>query len=86
MYDSVLRSRFELWFQPDNEQAAGGAGRSCTEQLFILRLLIDYAQKTRKTLYIAYIDYVKAYDKLDRNIVLRKLAKIFCSPSKQFEK
>ena len=54
VYDGVLRNRFELWFQPDEEQAGGVAGRGCAEQLFTLRLLIDFAQKTRKTLYIHY--------------------------------
>ena len=39
-YDGVLRNRFELWFQPDEEQAGGIAGRGCAEQLFTLRLLI----------------------------------------------
>ena len=78
VYDGVLKNRFELWFQPDEEQAGGIAGRGCAEQLFILRLLIDYAQRTGRTLYIAYIDYIKAYDKLDRNILLQKLADQGC--------
>ena len=78
VYDGVLRNRFELWFQPDDEQAGGRAGRGCAEQLFTLRLLIEYARKTRKTLYVAYIDYIKAYDKLDRNILLQKLADQGC--------
>ena len=78
VYDGILRNRFELWFQPDDEQAGGVAGRGCAEQLFTLRLLIDYCQKTRKTLYIAFIDYIKAYDKLDRNLLLRKLTDQGC--------
>ena len=77
-YDGILNNRFVQWFQPDDEQAGGRVGRGCTEQLFILRLLIDYAQKTRQTLFIAYIDYVKAYDRLNRNILLQKLANHGC--------
>ena len=78
VYDGILNSRFVHWFQPDDEQAGGREGRGCTEQLFILGLLIDYAQKTKQTLYITYIDYVKAYDRLNRNILLQKLADHGC--------
>ena len=78
IYESVLNNRFTSWFRPDDEQAGGCAGKGCAEQLFTLRLLIDYARKTKQTLYIAYIDYVKAYDKVNRNVLLRKLADHGC--------
>ena len=78
VYDGVLNNRFVQWYQPDDEQAGGRTGRGCTEQLLILRLLIDYAKQTKQTLYIAYIDYVKAYDKLNRSILLQKLANHGC--------
>ena len=78
IYESVLNNRFTSWFRPDDEQAGGCAGRGCAEQLFILRLLIEYARKTKQTLYIAYIDYVKAYDKVNRGILLQKLADHGC--------
>ena len=78
IYEGVLNNRFTSWFIPDEEQAGGCTGRGCAEQLFTLRLLIEYARKTKQTLYIAYIDYVKAYDKVNRNILLRKLADHGC--------
>eukprot|EP00918_Siedleckia_nematoides_P036055 GHVU01078411.1.p1 GENE.GHVU01078411.1~~GHVU01078411.1.p1 ORF type:complete len:109 (+),score=4.88 GHVU01078411.1:973-1299(+) len=56
LYDSVLNKRLTLWFKPDQEQAGACQGRGCAEQLLILRLLIDLAKKTRKKLYIAFID------------------------------
>ena len=79
VYEGILNHRFVQWFQPDNEQAGvGRSGRGCAEHLFTLRLLIDYAKETKQTLYIAYIAYIKAYDKLDRNILLQKLADHGC--------
>ena len=78
VYDGILNYRFIQWFKPDDEQAGGRQGRGCAEHLFTLRLLIDYVQKTKQTLYIAYIDYIKAYDKLNRGILLQKLADQGC--------
>ena len=78
VYDGILNYRFVQWFKPDDEQAGGRQGRGCAEHLFTLRLFIDYVQKTKQTLYIAYIDYIKAYDKLNRGILLQKLADQGC--------
>jgi hypothetical protein len=38
-----------------------------------LRLLLDVPRKTHKKLYIAFIDYEKAYDMVDRQKRLEKL-------------
>ena len=78
IYESVLNDRFTSWFRPEDEQAGGCIGKGCVEQLFTLRLLIEYARKTKQTLYIAYIDYVKAYDKVNRGILLQKLTDHGC--------
>ena len=48
LYEAVLNRRFCLWFKPELEQAGGQEGRGCPEQLLTLRLLIDYARKTKK--------------------------------------
>ena len=41
-------------------------GRGCEEQIFTVPFLIDIARKTRKVLYITFIDYQKAYEKVNR--------------------
>ena len=61
------------WYKLSPEQAGGQKGRGCEEQIVTLRLLLDVARKTRKNLYIAFIDYEKAYDKVDRQKLLEKL-------------
>ncbi len=78
IYDGVLNHRFCQWFTPDEEQSGGQAGRGCQEQILILRLLIDYAQKTKQTLYILFVDYKKAYDKVNRNKLLHMLTEAGC--------
>ena len=69
MYDMKLAARFNLWYKPNTVQAGGQKGRGCEEQIF----LIDIARKSKQKLYITFIDYQKAYDKLNRYILLRML-------------
>ena len=66
LYDSILSNRFSMWYTPRIEQAGAQPGRSCEEQILCLKLLIDIAQKTGNTLYIVFIDYRKAYDRVNR--------------------
>lgn len=78
VYDRILTSRLEYWFQPRPVQAGAQSGRSCTEHIMALRILIDVAHKMRSTLYITFIDFQKAYDRVDRQIVIDKLASKGC--------
>ena len=56
LYDMVLGQRFSLWYKPKYVQAGAQKGRSCTEQILTLRLLIDIARKKKRQLYITFID------------------------------
>ena len=69
---------FGLWYMPHKEQTGGQKGRGCEEQILIVRLLIDTARKTKCCLYIAFIDYQKAYDKLNRQTLLEMLDRKGC--------
>ena len=73
IYDLVLCRRFTLWYKPKYEQAGAQKGRGCEEQILTLRLLIDIARKSNRTLYVTFIDYVKAYDKVNRYKLLEIL-------------
>ena len=78
IYDKVLSERLSLWYKPREEQAGSQPNRGCEEQILTLRLLIDIAQKTRKPLYICFIDYQKAYDKVNRLKLLQYLESHGC--------
>ena len=78
LYDMVLNKRFNLWYKPNTEQAGAQKGRNCEEHILTVRLLIDIARKTKKTLYITYIDYEKAYDKINRNKLFERLDNLGC--------
>ncbi len=78
LYDGVLNRRFVLWFKPGVEQAGSQEGRGCSEQILTLRLIIDFARKTKKKLYVVFVDYEKAYDRVNRNTLLNMLAQSGC--------
>ena len=42
-------------------------GRDCIEQILCLRLLIDYVKTNKKKLFIVFIDFQKAYDRVHRD-------------------
>src|SRR5277367_4523890 len=49
-----------------DEQGGFRKGRGCVDQIFALRQLVEKCQKTGKKLYAAFMDFEKAYDKIDR--------------------
>ena len=79
LYDGILNTRFTLWFKPCTEQTGAQKHRGCVEQILTLRLLMDTARKKKLRLYIAFLDYVKAYDSMNRNKLLSMLAAKGCS-------
>ena len=78
LYDSILSQRLSLWYKPSQEQAGASKGRGCDEQILIVRLLIDIARKTRRELYACFIDFEKAYDKVNRSKLLQTLHRKGC--------
>ena len=66
LYDLVLSERFNKWYKTKIEQAGAQKGRGCEEQILSVKLLIDIARKTNKPLYVTFVDYVKAYDRVPR--------------------
>ena len=73
LYDTVLTNRLRIWHNLLLEQAGAQHGRGCQEQILVLRLLIEVAIKKKVSLYIAFIDYSKAYDRVDRHKLFRYL-------------
>ena len=61
----MLYERLIKWCKFDKCQAGGQAGRGCMEQIMSLRLAIDCASKSKSKLYVLFIDFSKAYDRVD---------------------
>ena len=78
LYDLILANRLQSWFTSDEEQAGAKNGRGCEEQILTLRLLIDIARKEKYPLYILFVDFEKAYDRVDRRKLINLLKSMDC--------
>ena len=54
-------------------QAGGRKAYSTVDQLYILKSIIEQANRQRKSLYVTFIDIQKAYDKTWQDIVMHTL-------------
>ena len=63
LFERVINNRLVKDLEFTEGQAGGRKNRSTTDQLFILKSVIQKAKIEKKKLYIIYIDIEKAYDK-----------------------
>ena len=75
LYDRTLSRRLDRWLNVHDEQTGFRKGKSTVTQLFTLRLLIEMAKEIDCTLYIGCFDIEKAFDKVSRFLLLKKLLK-----------
>ena len=59
-------------------QAGAQEKRGCVEHIVALRLLFEYAKKEKKKLFVIFVDFSKAYDKVPRKILFEILKKLGC--------
>ena len=52
--------------------------RGCIEQIITLRLLIDLAKYKKRKLYILFIDFSKAYDRVPRHKLIEYMKSLGC--------
>lgn len=78
IYDLLLNARLSQWLNIDKAQAGAQKGRGCIEQIITLRLLVDYAKHQKKKLFLLFVDFQKAYDKVPRKKLLECLKSRGC--------
>ena len=79
----ILQKRIELREEAilKEEQAGFRKGRGTTEQVFILRNIIEQVNEWQATLYINFIDFEKAFDSIHRDS-LWDILKMYQIPKK----
>ena len=78
LYDMVLCHRLQQWFSPLREQSGAQRGRGCLEHIVTLRLLTDTARRKKIKLFVAFIDFSKAYDLVPRQKLFKILKESGC--------
>ena len=77
LYALMVLARLDAWAESTGKRAHGQAGfrqgRGTPDNCFILRHMIDAAAVRKKPLYCAFIDFSKAYDRVDRALLWRVL-------------
>ena len=80
IYSSILNSRLQSYLENNkilvNEQNGFRASRSCIDHIFVLVSVLRNRKQLGKDTFLTFIDYKKAFDSVDRNLLLYKLAKI----------
>lgn len=73
----MLYLRLDQWAERTHRRAAGQAGfrtgRGTTDGVFVLQHCIETCKATKKELYVAFIDFEKAYDSVNRDLLWRAL-------------
>ena len=78
IFDNIIECRLASWYTPNKEQGGFRKGQGCLLQLFMLIALIAYAKSNNKNLFVAFIDYEKAFDYTNRMQLIRDLMNKGC--------
>ena len=78
LYEILLNNRLKLWMDVNPVQAGGQKSRDCIEQIAALRMIIDYVKTKKCKLYMMFVDFNKAYDRIRRSILMEELKKRGC--------
>ncbi|GAO51402.1 hypothetical protein G7K_5504-t1 [Saitoella complicata NRRL Y-17804] len=75
IYTALLNIRISCWAESKLPDAQNGfrKGRRITDNLFILRTLSDVSRFEKRDLHVAFIDLVKAFDTIDRDLLMAKI-------------
>ena len=80
LFTRILNNRLNTWAEKYNvyveAQAGFRKGMSTVDNIFVLNAAISHSLNSNKKLYVAMIDYSKAYDYVVRDILWNKLIKI----------
>ena len=80
IYSSILTSRLQSFLEKNNilvdEQNGFRVARSCIDHIFVLTTVLRNRKSKGKGTFVAYIDYKKAFDSVDRSLLLYKLLEI----------
>lgn len=77
LYCNVLNNRLVKWAERNDHLTDNQNGfrkkHSCLDHLGILSLIIDTRRKLKQSTYALFVDFSKAFDRIDRDLLWTKL-------------
>ena len=72
----MIRVRNKINPETAEEQCGFVEGKGTTNAIFILRTLIEQALEIQKDVYLCFIDYTKAFDRVRHDEIIKELTKL----------
>ena len=80
IYSSILNARLQIFLDKNqilvDEQNGFRSSRSCIDHIFALVTVLRNRKSLGKSTFLSFIDFKKAFDSVDRTLLLHKLSKI----------
>ena len=80
IFISIISARLTEWTEDKSYLPESQFGfqnnRRTIDCIFILNAMIEYTLNNRKSLYVCYVDFSKAFDSIDHTLLWKKLAKM----------
>ena len=80
LYCGVLNVRLQKWAEENgviaDEQNGFRQKRSCIDQLSCLTNIIEGRKITKRSTFVAFVDFSKAYDRVNRSLLWKKLDRL----------
>ena len=76
VFDRIICNRSIQWAKINFEQTAFQKGKGTTDQIFLMRVIIDLLKVNNVVLYAGFFDLSKAFDRVSRYLLLKQLLKL----------
>ena len=80
VYSKILNKRLQKYLEANQilaeEQNGFRVGRSCIDHIFVMCTILRNRKLLGEETFLCFIDYKKAFDSVDRNLLLYKLSSI----------
>ena len=82
LFSDILLQRLKGIAEKVYPQSQSGyrPGRSTIDGIFTLRQLMEKSRQQQKNLYIVFVDFTKAFDTVNRDLLFQILSKLGCPP------
>ena len=82
LFETMIKNRFQFWIEKNsllpNSQSGFRAAQSCTDNIFNLTLKAQQSLRKKKPLFAVFLDVCGAFDNVNIDILVNKLAEIGC--------